>query len=115
MLKISKKNIMELLDFEDGIFIKMPELEAIRVLKELITTGKSSFKNLQFEGSNCEKHVNEEKIEFVSISTTTTTDISNYYAISDKFGVQLHEDFEKNIMEYTIESNRQELLSLGYY
>ena len=111
MLKISKKNIESLLSFEDGIFIKMPTLAAVRVLKELILTGKSSFKNIKFEGSNCKKYVNDEEIDFVSISTTTTADISNYYAVSDKFGVQLSSDFNERLELY---KNFQELLSLGY-
>lgn len=110
MLKISKKNIEGLLFSEETVFSAMEPTEAFRVLKELILTGKSSFKSLKFEASNGTKNVNGNMMEFVQISSCTK-DIYNYYYVSDMFGIKANSDFEEAIKVFVM---KQELLSLGY-
>lgn len=111
MLKISKKNILELMEKTNLKNISDP-IKRIHATKELIKNGTVNLDNINISGKNINvSYIHLSTLECCELTFTTRSGLSNTYIVSDILGVQTDFEFEDAL---NVQRELELLLEFGY-
>ena len=111
MLKISKKNILELMEKTNLKNISDP-IKRIHATKELIKNETVNLDNINISGKNIDvPYIYLSTLECCELTFITHSGLSNIYIVSDILGVQTDFEFEDAL---NVQRELELLLEFGY-